>query len=273
MIGTLSQNASENLAGMTFFLALAFVASWIAGTAGYYRLPYRSHKGTTLLFQDICVSFFIFIVVYFLVLPPILLHLFHSLYSQLIIFVLTAIFLFSYATIRHINAIWKDPSFPGNRSYLGDIKFGLISWLVAMPVVASISYIMSLVIPPTNQEQIAVQFLKNYLNDPLTMAIALFSIVLAAPLFEEYLFRGLLLSYIRNKLGPITAVFLSAAIFALFHFAPSQANENIPLIATLFAFGSYLGFAYEKTRSLITSIVLHVTFNSISVIRIIFNGT
>src|SRR5260370_9324105 len=41
--------------------------------------------------------------------------------------------------------------------------------------------------------------------------------VLAAPVFEEFIFRGLLFQGLRRSTGPILAVFGSAALFALVH--------------------------------------------------------
>ncbi|MBI3211827.1 MAG: CPBP family intramembrane metalloprotease [Simkania negevensis] len=52
----------------------------------------------------------------------------------------------------------------------------------------------------------------------------------------------------------------------LFHLSSSQGVGNI----SLFIFALYLGFLYEKQCSLFASIALHMTFNSISVIRILF---
>ncbi len=287
MIGAVSHNLAENLASMAFFLALAFTISWIAGLKHYFSLPHKTFKGPPVLLQDVFASFFIFIVVYFLVLPSIIATIIHKLpinhrplytiFGHLLTFSLTALLLFLYTLLRDRSTmyrVWKDYSFPGSKTLISDSKFGVISWVIAMPIVASVTYIAeiitSLITEPTNKEQVAVKFLKDSLTDPLTSTIAFFSILIVAPLFEEYLFRGLLLSYFRTKLGSFGAIFTSALIFALFHFSPSQSTENVTLLLTLFVFGCYLGFIYEKTRSLLSSIVLHVTFNSISVIRIIF---
>jgi hypothetical protein len=192
-------------------------------------------------------------------------------------FVFAALLFFIYgffANKINMKKVWKDRSFPGSKSILRDLETGLIFWFLAIPVVTSVTYfaelLTSLIATPTNKEQVAVRFLKESLGNPLTSSVAFFSIIIAAPLFEEFLFRGILLSYLRTKLGVYSSIFLSALIFSLFHFSPSQSIENISLLLTLFVFGSYLGFVYLKTRSLYASILLHVTFNSISVIRIIF---
>lgn len=264
---------TDSLAGMSFFLALSFIISWVAYAKGYYNLPYKNFKGPLISLQDVLIYFFIFIGVYFLLLP-----LFPKLIlGHILAFSLTALifFLYSYCSDpKTMLAVWKDRNFPGALSLKADGEMGLIFWVIAMPVVATITYLAeiltSLFVTPTGKEQVAVRFLKESLSNPSTSIVAFFSILIVAPLFEEFLFRGILFSYLRTKFRAYTAIFLSSFIFSLFHFSPSQSIENIPLLLTLFAFGSYLGFAYEKTRSLFTSILLHVTFNSISVIRIIF---
>ena len=282
MIGAQLHSLSDNLAGMAFFLMLAFIFSWIGHAKGYYSLPYAQFQGPLIALQDVISSFLIFILVYFLVFPVLISTLtphtpIFILINHLATFLLTALFLYLYSCLRdksNMLRIWKDYSFPGSKPIYADIGIGVISWVLAMPVVTSITYIVeilvSLLLTPTYQEQIAVKFLKNSLQDPITLFIACFSILIMAPFFEELLFRGFLLSYLRRKMHPLTAIVISSLIFALFHYSPSQSTENIVLITTLFTFGCYLGFIYEKTRSLFSSIVLHVTFNSVSVIRIIF---
>ena len=61
MIGVISTIMSENLAGMSFFLALAFIITWVAFAKGYYDLPYKNFKGPQINLQDVFCCFFIFI--------------------------------------------------------------------------------------------------------------------------------------------------------------------------------------------------------------------
>ncbi len=263
----------SNLAGFAFFLILALIISWIAFAKGYYHLPYKEYKGAAITLQDVFASFFIFLASYFFLLP--LIH--YPILSHIITFVVASLLFFLYGfwgNRTNMIKVWKDRSFPESKSILKDLETGLVFWFLAIPVVTSVTYLAelltSLIASPTNKEQVAVRFLKESLGNPLTSSVAFFSIIIAAPIFEEFLFRGVLLSYLRTKMGTYVAIFTSALIFSLFHFSPSQSIENISLLLTLFAFGSYLGFVYLKTRSLYSSILLHVTFNSISVIRIIF---
>ncbi len=55
-------------------------------------------------------------------------------------------------------------------------------------------------------------------RSPASLPLGLLCIALIAPLAEELYFRGILLSWLRRKIGAPLAVFASAAIFALLHF-------------------------------------------------------
>jgi membrane protease YdiL (CAAX protease family) len=171
-------------------------------------------------------------------------------------------------------SLWKDKHFPGVLSLSKDLSFSLLSWVLSLPAVLAAAHFFSLfsltLFGITEKEQVAVLYMRRSLECPLAAALAFFSVLVAAPLLEEYLFRGILQSYLRTRFSLAKAIALSSLFFSFFHFAPSQGVANIPLIGSLFVFSLYLGFAYEKTRSLWSSIGLHVTFNLISVIRIIF---
>ncbi|MCO5608095.1 hypothetical protein L7F22_062301 [Adiantum nelumboides] len=76
-----------------------------------------------------------------------------------------------------------------------------------------------------------------------------------APLLEETLFRGFLMTSLTKWMPTYAAVILSAGTFAFAHFTPGQAPQ-------LFALGVVLGFAYLKSGNLLTPIVIHGLWNS-----------
>ena len=119
-------------------------------------------------------------------------------------------------------------------------------------------------------EQVAVQYLKMTLTSPLLLSVALFTVIITAPVIEEFLFRGFLQNYLKRYLGKKAAILSSSLCFALFHLAPSQGLGNISLAISLFIFACFLGFIYERQKSLFASIGLHMTFNLVSTLRILF---
>ncbi len=79
--------------------------------------------------------------------------------------------------------------------------------------------------------------------------------VLAAPLFEELIFRGILYRGLRRSLRARQAVLASALVFALVH--PAVAALPVFLMALLAA------AAYERTGWLATPIAAHMTYNAL----------
>lgn len=277
------------LSGLVF-TAAAVIVNWVAYLKNYFKTPYLNAQGPFLRLSDLLWFFGIFFfialfgapILFILVKDRIPLNLASDLTVigiQVLVFFLTVFLWLIYTSISGIGRFFrviKDYDFMAARSILYDIGFGLVSFIVAgISTLAISGYFEALSIllfGASDHEQLAVRYLKKAMQTPSGLVCGLFTILVVAPLLEEYLFRGILLTWLRDRMGAIKAVFLSAFLFALFHFAPSQYGLNLPIVATLFVFGSYLGFVYEKTRSLITPIFLHVTFNLISVIRIIFSG-
>jgi membrane protease YdiL (CAAX protease family) len=79
---------------------------------------------------------------------------------------------------------------------------------------------------------------------------------LIAPFFEEVLFRGLLLSWLRKASRSIwLAIVLTALAFGLNH------SPQWHLVPALTALGLMQGYLYARTRSLSLAILFHVVFN------------
>ncbi len=121
----------------------------------------------------------------------------------------------------------------------------------------------------TTYDQVAVLYLKIAMQSPMLLLSMLVSILVVAPILEEFLFRGLLQTYLKNYLGKKGAIFVAALLFGLFHFNSAQGVGNISIILSLFSFGCFLGFIYERQGSLLASISLHATFNAINVLYIL----
>lgn len=94
-------------------------------------------------------------------------------------------------------------------------------------------------------------------------ALLWIALVLAAPLFEETLFRGFMLSgFSRSWLGLSGAVVLTAAAWAVIHFQYDWYG-----IMTVFVFGLLLGAARIRTGSLIAPILIHAIVNGFAALE------
>jgi membrane protease YdiL (CAAX protease family) len=78
--------------------------------------------------------------------------------------------------------------------------------------------------------------------------------VLAAPVFEEFIFRGLIHTGLRRLLPPLAAALGSAAIFAIVH--PSVSMMPV------FVLGLCAAWAHARSTSLLAPMVVHAVYNA-----------
>ena len=90
-------------------------------------------------------------------------------------------------------------------------------------------------------------------------------LVVIAPLFEEFVFRGAVMNLLKPY-GSGMAVFVSAFCFGIFH-------GNFQQFFYAFALGILLGYISYATDSMFCNTVLHAMFNSVSGIIMIFVST
>ncbi|MCF7852886.1 MAG: CPBP family intramembrane metalloprotease [Simkaniaceae bacterium] len=198
-------------------------------------------------------------------------------YSSQAISTFCVIFLiFIFLTASHRKtffSILKDYSTPHHNPISYDIGIGFLSWLISFPSIAFVSHLMTLflylVFQETGPQQNAIMLLQKARHYPIAMTFISFSIVCLAPLLEELLFRGLLQRWLSTKVSRIYAILIASLCFSSLHFSLLQGIANFSLIPTLFVLSIYLGYIYERQRSLIAPFILHATFNSISVLRIL----
>ncbi|MCB1107956.1 MAG: CPBP family intramembrane metalloprotease [Chlamydiia bacterium] len=171
-----------------------------------------------------------------------------------------------------LHALWIHPKRTRFSCILEDFGLGILTCVLVYPIIGVVSQVVEFLIYVLTKtspvDQVAVRYLKMAKQSPFLLSIALITILIIAPLVEELVFRGFLYSYFRKKGSIIKGASLSSLIFALFHFSPEQGMSNISLFASLFILALFLAFLYERQRSLFAPIALHMTFNSISVIRI-----
>lgn len=275
-----------------FFGLLGAILLWIAKVNGFFTLPHsKETRKPPVTPQTLFIVFAIYLGMTMLV-APVLVRMFQSFYTifstksppvailgWIQLFVLVSIFLFFYLYSKTqepelFKRIWKDRKIPYSKSILTDFLMGMMTWIISFPLVIALGQLTDMILyfvyGYENYEQVAVRYLKTTLNSPPMLAVALFTILIAAPIIEEFLFRGCLQNFMKRYMLPTKAIVLSSICFSLFHLAPSQGIGNISLVASLFLFALFLGFIYERQASLFASIGLHMTFNAVSTFRILF---
>jgi membrane protease YdiL (CAAX protease family) len=91
-----------------------------------------------------------------------------------------------------------------------------------------------------------------------TMATWLLGALVAAPIVEELVFRGVFYPALRTRTGRGAAIVLSAAVFAAAHVLWSW---ELFLPWTQFLGGIVFAWAYERTRSLVFPALFHLAGN------------
>jgi len=90
----------------------------------------------------------------------------------------------------------------------------------------------------------------------LGVAMTFLVAAVLAPLAEEVVFRGILLSALEHRWGAAVAIAGSSALFAAMHISPFA-------IPPIFVLAVVLGWLFVRTRSLTVCIVAHGVFNGI----------
>jgi membrane protease YdiL (CAAX protease family) len=100
-------------------------------------------------------------------------------------------------------------------------------------------------------------------SDPLALACFAFTALVVAPLFEETLFRGVLLPVAAQRLGGAAAVILSAAVFAVAHLSLGE-------LAPLFVLGLGLGWLRWRNGRLASTVLMHALWNGLTFMNLLF---
>lgn len=80
------------------------------------------------------------------------------------------------------------------------------------------------------------------------------TIVIAAPILEELIFRGIILDGLLKRYSPLKSIIISSILFGIVHLNPWQ-------FISAFIIGLFSGWVYYKTRNLTLSILIHFVNN------------
>lgn len=269
----------DALQGIIFLGLIGFLTNVIAYRRGFFNRPTFSRPPVR--FTHLASVFAIYFG-YLFVLPLFLFRMIHSpTINELMtlqFFIVVAMFFTLLFYIRtegrgSLMIAIKNPE--STSSKWSDLAIGIAVWFVAFPWVGVVSQICDFILEAffnfKSYEQVAVKYLKDNLESPLQMALALLSIVIIAPIVEELLFRGTLQQFLKKYFSVKTSIIFTSLIFACFHFSATQGLGNFSLIPSLFTFACFLGYTYERQGSIFASIALHLTFNLASSFQIIFS--
>lgn len=101
---------------------------------------------------------------------------------------------------------------------------------------------------------------------PWLVRTALFFIVIiVAPVFEEIVFRGILLPFMVRRIGFWPGLVLLSVVFGGMHL-------HLPSFLPLFLLSTMFCLAYARTQSLLVPIGMHIVFNGVTVALLLLVG-
>jgi hypothetical protein len=146
-----------------------------------------------------------------------------------------------------------------------DVGWGALVWLSAVvtQVVVAVALDSAGVPLSSNTEGLDSSTPTSFL---VATAIAA---VIAAPLVEELVFRGVVQRALIGRLGVPVAIAVQALIFGAVHADPTFGSGNIGLVLVLTMVGAAFGVGAHLTGRLGTSIVAHAIFNSVVLVLVL----
>ncbi len=162
--------------------------------------------------------------------------------------------------LRRRRLSWRS-AFGLNPATFGrDAFHGLLTLLGTMPILVAAAFLCNFVLQlfgfqPTLQD---VAFIISDETSPWMRAYFVLLAVVIAPVFEELLFRGMLLPALARRYGAATATLVISVVFASIH-------GHVPSLVPLFILSLSLCLAYIGTGSLVSSIIMHAVFNGVTV--------
>jgi hypothetical protein len=188
-------------------------------------------------------------------------------YSMLVVYPLSFIPAMMYAAQKSQRNSLFETGYKLSSSHFGPYK----GWQIALiTIVLTYSFMMASDYPNylnfklTTQNGFMKQFydmlmetLSRMTGGPFWSSFLLTAIF--APVFEEWLCRGMVLRGLLTKMKPAWAIVISALFFALIHMNPWQALNA-------FGIGLVMGYVYYKTGSLWLTMLIHFVNNGTAVV-------
>lgn len=164
----------------------------------------------------------------------------------------------------HASRRWGTGRFGadvGLRARWVDAGWGPVTWgacLVAQVVVGVV--VVALKVPFTSNIKDVSQLHadRGYVVSLLVLA------VVAAPIAEEIVFRGVVLRGLLSRYGAVVAVGMQGVLFGLAHFDPIRGAGNLGLILVLGSVGCVLGGAAFLIRRIVPTMIAHAILNGIA---------
>lgn len=156
----------------------------------------------------------------------------------------------------------------GLRFRWSDLGWGPVIWIAAVISQIIVAAVVLVARIPTSSNTEGI----SEMDADRSYVIALLvTAVIAAPVVEEMVFRGVVLRGFLGRMAAALAIGLQAVLFGLVHFDPVRGSGNIGLVLILSAVGAALGVAAFLLRRIGSVILAHAIFNGV-VLAVVLTG-
>ena len=139
------------------------------------------------------------------------------------------------------------------------------AWLMVMPPVVLTGWLIGRFIGDQGGSNPLLEMVLNG-RDPLALSLLAITAVVLAPLFEETVFRGVLLPVLGRSFGRGWSVFASALVFAVAHLS---IGELLPLLVL----GLGLALLRLSSGRLLPCVVMHALWNGVTFLNLVLLGS
>jgi membrane protease YdiL (CAAX protease family) len=127
--------------------------------------------------------------------------------------------------------------------------------IIPLIIIGTIALLFGIISPIGNLIPMPESIKKAFMDfGSQTGIFAFFLMVIAAPILEELIFRGIILDGLLKKYSSTKSILISSLLFGLVHLNPWQ-------FVTGLIIGIFSGWVYYRTRSLSYSIIIHASAN------------
>lgn len=147
----------------------------------------------------------------------------------------------------------------------GALLQGARGWLMVLPPVVLSGWLITRLIGDQGGSNPLLEIVLNS-QDPIALLLLSLTAVVLAPLFEETIFRGVLLPVLGRSLGRAGGVMVSALVFAVAHLSIGE-------LPPLLVLGLGLGLLRLSTGRLLPCVVMHALWNGVTFLNLVLLGS
>ena len=169
----------------------------------------------------------------------------------------------------HVSRRWGTRSLPndlGFRFRWADAGWGPLTWLSCMVAeffVGLLVVVLRIPLTPNTEDLDHIDVAR-----PVLVAF-LISAVVAAPIVEELMFRGVVMRGLLSAMPPWVAIGGQGVLFGVAHFDPARGTGNIGLIMILSSVGIIFGGSAYLLRRLGTTMIAHAILNGVVMVMVL----